>query len=107
MYFTCDFLRRESAHTETYHDYVYDKRLSGLTEKTSKYTVEATSPWDEEQENYSRTYYTVFPLVVGGKVVPINVQVTKPELNVPWVWLSTIILAVLLSVAYVKTRKKR
>jgi len=94
-------------HTETYYGYVYDKILSGLTEKLGKYTVEASSPWDEEQENYARTYFNTVPISVGGEATPIDKVAVKPELEIPWIWLTTTILAVSISVAYIKYRKKQ
>ena len=94
-------------HTETYYGYVYDKILSGLTEKLGKYTVEASSPWDEEQENYARTYFNTVPTSVGGEATPIDKVAVKPELEIPWIWLTTTILAVSISVAYIKYRKKQ
>ncbi|MDH5389813.1 MAG: hypothetical protein OEX10_01480 [Candidatus Bathyarchaeota archaeon] len=94
-------------HNETYYGYTYDKILSGLTEKLGNYTVEATSPWDEVQKNYARTYFRTAPLSVGGKATPINSVMIKPGLQIPWIWLSAIILAVSISVAYLKYRKKQ
>jgi len=94
-------------HTETHYGYVYDKILSNLTQKIGKYTVEVTSPWDEEQENYARTYYNVFSPIVGGKAVPINIPAKKPELQFPWIWLPTIILLSVTTVVYVKLKKKK
>jgi len=47
------------------------------------------------------------PPPVGGKATLINVPINKPELQLPWLLLSTIILAVAASVAYIKYRKKQ
>ena len=47
------------------------------------------------------------PLPVGGKATPINMPIIKPELQIPWIWLSTILLAVaVMTVVYVKKRKR-
>jgi len=47
------------------------------------------------------------PPPVGGKATLINVPINKPELQLPWIWLTTIILAVSISVAIIKHRKKQ
>ena len=92
-------------HNETYYGYTYDKILSGLTEKLGNYTVEATSPWEEVKKNYARTYFSTTPSV-GGKATPINIPLNKSELQIPWIWLSTIILSLVVTVVYVKKRKR-
>jgi len=90
-------------HSETYDDYEYDKILSGLTEKSGWFMVEASSPIDEVHINYASTYIHA----VGGKAIPINMATINSELQIPWIWLSTIILAVSISIAYIKHRKKQ
>ena len=47
------------------------------------------------------------PHPVGGKATPINIPMNKPETPALWIWLTTIILAVSISVAYIKYRKKQ
>jgi len=93
-------------HNETYYGYTYDKILSGLTEKLGNYTVEATSPREEVKKNYARTYFRTAPPSVGGKANPIDIPLGNPELQIPWIWLSTIILPLVLAVVYVKKRKR-
>lgn len=55
-------------------------------------------------------YYTYMvkpaPKPVGGKATPINILINKPELQIPWIWLSAIILSLVLTVVYVKKRKR-
>jgi hypothetical protein len=46
------------------------------------------------------------PKPVGGKATPINIPMTKPELQTPWIWLTTIILSLAVTVVYVKKRKR-
>jgi hypothetical protein len=94
-------------YTETYYGYVYDKILSGLTEKLGKYTVEASSPYDTEQKNYARTYFNIVPTPVGGEATPINLPTIKPESQTPWIRLSTIILPLVVTLVFVKLKKKK
>jgi len=46
------------------------------------------------------------PKPVGGKAVPIDKPIVKPELQIPWMWLSTIILSMVATVVYLKKRKR-
>jgi len=66
--------------------------------------------------NYARTPEEIWndysggaapPPPVGGKANPIDIQMINLELQTLWIWLTTIILAISMSVAYVKHRKKR
>ena len=82
-------------------------KVIDLAEKIGKYTVEATSPWDEEQENYARTYYNVYPLVVGGKAVLINKPTNKPELLSPYIGLTILLAVAVATVVYVKKSKNQ
>jgi hypothetical protein len=91
-------------HSETYDGYEYDKILSGLTENSGWFMVEASSPIDEVHINYASTYIHTF---VGGKAIPINMATINSELQTPWIWLSTVILAISTSIAYIKHRKKQ
>jgi len=43
---------------------------------------------------------------VGGKATPINLPTIKPELQIPWIWLTTIILPFVATAAFVKLKKK-
>jgi len=52
-------------------------------------------------------YESAPPPPVGGKATPINSVMIKPELQIAWIWLSAIVLAVSISVAYIKHRKKQ
>jgi parallel beta-helix repeat protein len=44
---------------------------------------------------------------VGGKANPIDSQMINLELQIPWIWLTTIILPLLATVVYVKFKKKK
>jgi hypothetical protein len=55
-------------HTEIYPGYKYDEILSGLTEKSGWYTVEASSPLDTVRKNYACTYFKVIPEVPLGTI---------------------------------------
>jgi hypothetical protein len=44
---------------------------------------------------------------VGGKAIPINMPIIKPELQIPWILLSTIILPLVATAVYVKRVKRR
>jgi len=55
-------------HEETYNGYKYDKILSGLTEKSGWYAVEAASPIDEVRKNYACTYFNTVPEIPLGTV---------------------------------------
>lgn len=44
---------------------------------------------------------------VGGRTSEIDMPSIKPELQIPWIWLSTIILSMVATVVFVKLKKKR
>ena len=46
------------------------------------------------------------PSPVGGKATPINIPMNQPETPALWTWLTTIILSLVLTVVYVKKRKR-
>jgi hypothetical protein len=46
------------------------------------------------------------PKPVGGIATPINMPIINPELQIPWIWLTTVILLLVLTVVYVKKRKR-
>lgn len=50
-------------YSENYDGVIYDKILSGITEKEGWYTVEASSPIDNVRKNYACTYLHVIPEV--------------------------------------------
>jgi len=43
---------------------------------------------------------------VGGKANPIDMQIINPELQIPWIWLSIVMLSLVLTVVCVKKRKR-
>ena len=43
---------------------------------------------------------------VGGKAIPIDNPIVKPELQTTWIWLTAIILPLVATVVYVKKRKR-
>jgi len=56
--------------------------------------------------NGSVTVIPRIPPPVGGMTAPINEVAIKPQPQTPWIWLSTIILSLVLTVVYVKKRKR-
>jgi len=50
--------------------------------------------------------YEPAPKPVGGKTTPINIPLNKPETPTLWIWLTTIILSLVVTVFYVKKRKR-
>ena len=50
--------------------------------------------------------YSPPPKPVGGKATPINIPINKPETPALWIWLTTIILSLVLTLVYVKKRKR-
>jgi hypothetical protein len=46
------------------------------------------------------------PPPVGGKATPINLPLNKLDFQIPWSSLTTIILSLVLTVVYVKKRKR-
>jgi len=46
------------------------------------------------------------PQPVGGVSVPINMPIIEPELHIPWIWLTTLILPLVATVVFVKKRKR-
>jgi len=47
------------------------------------------------------------PTPVGGKAIPINIPMNKPETPTLWIWLTTIILSLAVTIVYVKKRKRK
>ena len=75
------------------------------------------SHWDEDGDpnriktvtldtNITLTAVYTPPKPVGGKATPINIPINKPETPTLWIWLSTIILSLIVTVVYVKKRKR-
>jgi len=48
----------------------------------------------------------VFTGPVGGKATPINIPMNRSETPPLWIWLTTIILSLAVTVVYVKKRKR-
>jgi len=46
------------------------------------------------------------PKPVGGKATPIHIPMNKPETLPLWIWLTTIIFSLVVTVVYVKKRKR-
>jgi len=44
---------------------------------------------------------------VGGKATPISMPTIKPKLQTPWIWLTTVILSMVITVVFVKLKKKK
>ena len=51
------------------------------------------------------TTFTVMIVVVGGLEIPTNTPTGKPELQIPWMWLSTMLLSLAVAVLYGKFKK--
>jgi hypothetical protein len=49
---------------------------------------------------------TTYP-VVGGKAIPIDVSLNNPEPQIPWIWLSMLILELAATTIFVKLKKKK
>lgn len=69
------------------------------------YTVTLTVTDDDGLTDTATEDVTVSEVPVGGKATPINVPTIKPETPALWIWLSTIILSLAVTVGYVKKRK--
>ena len=82
--------------SETHNGYVWSHWLEdGDTNRIKTITLPGT------------TWTAVYASVpVGGKATPINIPTNKPELQIPWIWLTTIILSLVLAGVYVKKRKR-
>jgi len=52
-------------------------------------------------------YEDQIPIIpIGGKAAPISMPIIKPQSQTPWIWLTTIILSLAVTVVYVKKRKR-
>jgi len=84
---------------QTHDGYVWSHWLEdGDTNRIKTITLQGTT--------WTSIYVPVPPPVVGGKAIPINIPTNKPEKPTLWIWLSAIILPLVLTVAYVKKRKR-
>jgi len=85
---------------ETHNGYVWSHWLEdGDTNRMKTVTMDT---------NITLTgVFTYVPPPVGGKATPINIPLDKSELQIPWMWLTTIILSLVLTVVYVKKRKRK
>jgi len=85
---------------ETHNGYVWSHWLEdGDTNRMKTVTMDT---------NIALTgVFTYVPPPVGGKATPINIPLNKSELQIPWMWLTTIILSLVLTVVYVKKRKRK
>ena len=85
---------------QTQYGYVWSRWLEdGDPNRIKTITLTGTT--------WTAVYESAPPPPVGGKATPINSIMIKPELQIPWIWLTTIVLAVSVSVAYIKRRKKQ
>jgi len=83
---------------ETHNGYVWSHWLEdGDTNRIKTITLQGTT-WTAVCEPA--------PKPVGGKATPINILTNKPETPTLWIWLTTIILSLVLTVVYVKKRKR-
>jgi len=56
--------------------------------------------------NHIKIFTSPPPPPVGGEAVPINRVIVKPGFQIPWIWLTTIMLLLVTTVVYVKKRKR-
>jgi len=90
----------EGQYTLEYNGYVWSRWLEdGDPNRIKTITLTGTT--------WTALYESAPPPPVGGKATPINSVMIKPELQIAWIWLSAIVLAVSISVAYIKHRKKQ
>ena len=62
----------------------------------------------DKDHTLSASFIPYGPLLpVGGKATPINIPLDKPKLQIPWIWLTTIILPLIVTVVFVKLKKKK
>jgi len=84
---------------ETQNGYVWSHWLEdGDTDRVKTVTVDT--------DIMLTAVYTEVPKPVGGKAIPINILMNEPETPTFWIWLSTIILSIALTVVYVKKRNR-
>jgi hypothetical protein len=67
--------------------------------------IAKTKVCDEEIED-TLTFIVTY-LVVGGKAIPIDVSLNNPEPQIPWIWLSMLILELAATTVFVKLKKKK
>jgi rhodanese-related sulfurtransferase len=85
---------------ETYDGYVWSQWLEdGDPNRIKTVTIDTNI-----------TLTGVFTLIppsptVGGQAIPINIPLDKPELQIPWIQLSTILFLLIATLIYVKKRK--
>ena len=86
---------------ETHDGYLWSHWLEdGDTDRIKTVTVDTDI-------TLTAVYTRPPPTSVGGKAIPINKAVIKPELQIPWIWLSTIILPLVATVVFIKLKKKK
>jgi len=84
---------------ETHNGYVWSHWLeNGDTNRIKTILLQGTT-WT--------AVYKPAPKPVGGKATPITIPMNKPETPTLWIWLSTFILSLALTVVYVKKRKRK
>ena len=83
---------------ETHDGYVWSYWLEdGDTNRTKTVTMDT---------DITLTAVYTRPPPVGGKATPINIPMNKPETPALWIWLSTIVLSLAVTLFYVKKRKR-
>jgi len=85
---------------QTHNGYVWSHWLEDGDPNRVKTITLAGTTW-------TAVYTAAPPPPVGGKATPINMPITKPELQTPWIWISTIILPLVAAVVFVKLKKKK
>ena len=77
-----------------------------LTDTAEVQDKETGYLFDSDEESVHVFVSAPPPPPVGGKAIPINKAITKPESQTPWIWLTTLILSFVVAVGYVKKRKR-
>jgi len=83
---------------ETHNGYIWSHWLEdGDTNRIKTILLQGTT-WT--------AVYEPAPKPVGGKATPIHMPMNKPETPTLWIWLTTIIFLIVLTLAYVTKRKR-
>jgi len=88
---------------ETYYNYVWSHWLEDGDPNRIKTVVMDTNitltGWYDLVEKPEKP--------VGGKAIPIDKLIIEPEAQIPWIWLSTIILPMAATAVFVKLKKRK
>jgi hypothetical protein len=54
-----------------------------------------------------KAFFKSIPVGVGGMAAPIVIPINEPNLLTPLIWLASVIIPIVLTVAFVKLKKKK